>query len=428
MLRTRHSWLLLLLAWTCCDTVTLVKSEENLYKILGVSRTATTKQIKTAYRRKALDTHPDKNKGVPPEEAAAAFHKVVHAFEILSDSDSRNRYDRTGQSGNQQQQQQQQRGGWSSSWSFTWNSGGGSSGSSRNRGRQQQQYRRWRLKDKFEVKEAQSRILHIVSLEQLETVIVDDETDELERNLLICFYTPQLEEHVMDEMVYPYPFAAMSDQGIWWEDLLQTTVVRFHRSNKLTEFFEIPKGDTLEAPIFIFGKRGTKFDKDGHFTRLQTRDRMTFDRWVWQQIELTVLFVNEHDHPVEVYWIHGTSANKKMILQPGETSVHNTKLSHEWWVRDARTDTHRDSPGRHRLTDNNSLISWKITNDVDMQRLAIPKRTCFDLSGHCPYWHYHGECRKNPNFMRDQCMLTCAFCEKDLPEEGKNSDYNDDEL
>ena len=279
------------------------------------------------------------------------------------------------------------------------------------------------------MKEAQSRILHIVSLEQLETVIVDDDTDELERNLLICFLTPQLEEHVMDEMVYPYPFGAMSDQGIWWEDLLQTTVVRFHRSNKLTEFFQIPKGDTLEAPIFIFAKRGTKFDKDADVTRLQTRDRMTFERWVWDQIETPIVFVNEHDHPVEIHWIHGTRANMKMTLHPGETAEHNTKLSHEWWVRDARTDTHRDSPGRYRLTDNSSLISWKITSDEPYQRLIVPKRKCFDLSGHCPYWHHHRECRKNPNFMREQCMLTCGFCEADPPDgETKNDGHHDDEL
>jgi hypothetical protein len=39
----------------------------------------------------------------------------------------------------------------------------------------------------------------------------------------------------MDKMVYPWPFAAMSAQGIWWEDLLQTTVVRYHKSNDLTK-------------------------------------------------------------------------------------------------------------------------------------------------------------------------------------------------
>jgi farnesyl diphosphate synthase len=50
-----------------------------------VERSATTQEIKTAYRRKALDTHPDKNRHMPQEQAAESFRQVVHAFEILSD-------------------------------------------------------------------------------------------------------------------------------------------------------------------------------------------------------------------------------------------------------------------------------------------------------------------------------------------------------
>ncbi|OEU12890.1 J-domain Dnj-12-like protein, partial [Fragilariopsis cylindrus CCMP1102] len=70
--------------------------ETNLYKILGVSSKATINEIKKAYRVKALDTHPDKNKDVPKELAAEQFQKVVHAFEVLSDVRSRQHYDRTG--------------------------------------------------------------------------------------------------------------------------------------------------------------------------------------------------------------------------------------------------------------------------------------------------------------------------------------------
>ncbi len=267
--------------------------ETDLYKLLGVSRSATTQQIKKAYRKKALDTHPDKNKDVPAEEAAAAFQKVVHAFEILSDASSRKRYDRTGRSddpgrGNSGGNQQ---GGFQ--WQFRWNS---------NNFNQRQRRPKPKLKDRFDVKKAQSRILHIVSLDQLEVIITTSEFGEdpvLERNILICFYTPPHETHVMDEMVYPWPFAAMSPQGIWWEDMLQTTVVRYHRSNELTEFFGVPKGEDLDEPLFLFGKRGQKFNDMDSWERLSTNKRAVFDSWVWQCLEVPITFVNKHNHPVE---------------------------------------------------------------------------------------------------------------------------------
>jgi curved DNA-binding protein CbpA len=423
-----HRYCLRLALFVSC-LLCILAAEEDLYKILGISRKANKKEIKQAYRKKALDTHPDKNKG-REEEASKDFQKVVHAFEILSDETSRQRYDRTG-STDQQQQFGNNRGGNSGgwSWSFTWSSGGGG-GSGGNRYHHHSRPRP-KLKDKFQVKEAQSRILHIVSLEQLETVIVDEDTDTLERNLLLVFFTPKLEEHLMDEMVYPYPFAAMSDQGVWWEDVLQCTSVRFHRSNALTTFFNIPNGENVEKPIFIFGKRGQKFDNStDQWARFETTSRKEFETWMWDQIKIRVTFVNRHDHPVEVYWMHGTRAHTKMVLQPGQESNHFTRLSHEWWARDVRTDTHRDSPGKWKLTDNSTLKKWKIVDDRSNQLLVVPLRRCYDLSGHCMFWQQRGECAKNPGFMRDQCALTCEFCttDDDPPEESGAEQADRDEL
>ena len=266
--------------------------KKNLYDLLGVSKKATTREIKQAYRRKALDTHPDKNKDVDAETAAEAFRQVVEAFEILSDAGSRKRYDQTGRtdSNNQQNQHRQQYSG-GGSWKFQWG---------HHQRYYQQRYQRPKLKDQFKVKESQSRLLHIVSLEQLETVIVSDSDGlTMERNLLICFCPAPLEKHVMEEMVYPWPFAGMSSQGIWWEDLLQTTLVRFHRSNALTEHFGIPSGDTMKEPIFVFGQRGKRFDDKDGWRRLQTSRRETFDSWVWTCLEVRITFQNDHNHPVE---------------------------------------------------------------------------------------------------------------------------------
>lgn len=66
----------------------------DLYSALGVPRDADPAMIKKAYRRKARETHPDRN----PGNAAASqqFAMVSTAYRVLSDQEQRERYDRTG--------------------------------------------------------------------------------------------------------------------------------------------------------------------------------------------------------------------------------------------------------------------------------------------------------------------------------------------
>ena len=67
------------------------------YDILEVSRTATADEIKKAYRKKALQFHPDKNPG--NAEAEKHFKEVSEAYEVLSDEKKRQIYDRHGKAG-----------------------------------------------------------------------------------------------------------------------------------------------------------------------------------------------------------------------------------------------------------------------------------------------------------------------------------------
>ncbi len=65
----------------------------NLYAILGVNRTATPNQIKSAYRRLARKYHPDVN---ADPSASDKFTKITEAYHVLIDPERRERYDRSG--------------------------------------------------------------------------------------------------------------------------------------------------------------------------------------------------------------------------------------------------------------------------------------------------------------------------------------------
>lgn len=71
-------------------------TKRDYYDILGVSRRATTSDIKKAYRQKALEFHPDRN---PSSDAEEKFKEASEAYEVLSDSQKRQIYDQFGHAG-----------------------------------------------------------------------------------------------------------------------------------------------------------------------------------------------------------------------------------------------------------------------------------------------------------------------------------------
>ena len=64
------------------------------YATLGVSKTATEKEIKQAFRKLARKHHPDVNPG--DSSAEAKFKEVTEAYEVLGDADKRRKYDELG--------------------------------------------------------------------------------------------------------------------------------------------------------------------------------------------------------------------------------------------------------------------------------------------------------------------------------------------
>jgi molecular chaperone DnaJ len=100
---------------------------KDYYNILGVSRTATEKDIKAAYRRLARQHHPDVNPG--NKGAEDRFKQINEAFEVLSDVEKRKKYDQYGEQWQDAERfaEAARQQGAASGWSFNQQPGGGQS-------------------------------------------------------------------------------------------------------------------------------------------------------------------------------------------------------------------------------------------------------------------------------------------------------------
>ncbi len=75
-----------------------MNSKRDYYEVLGVSRNASEQEIKSAYRKLALQHHPDRNPD-NPEAASEKFKEITEAYSVLADEEKRAAYDRFGHAG-----------------------------------------------------------------------------------------------------------------------------------------------------------------------------------------------------------------------------------------------------------------------------------------------------------------------------------------
>lgn len=102
---------------------------EDLYEVLGVTKTATQSEIKSAYRKLAVKYHPDKNPG--DKAAEEKFKQITAAYDVLSDETKRRQYDSYGSSsdygyGSSSSSNPYDSYGWNQqgTWQNQWNRGG----------------------------------------------------------------------------------------------------------------------------------------------------------------------------------------------------------------------------------------------------------------------------------------------------------------
>src|ERR687886_1329397 len=76
-----------------------MSSKRDYYEVLGVQKNASKEEVKNAYRKLALQYHPDRNKAAGAEER---FKEISEAYAVLSDDEKRRRYDTYGHVGSEE--------------------------------------------------------------------------------------------------------------------------------------------------------------------------------------------------------------------------------------------------------------------------------------------------------------------------------------
>ena len=103
-------------------------TKRDYYEILGLKKTATAAEIKSAYRKMALKYHPDKNK---ESDAEQKFKEINEAYQVLSDEKKRQMYDQFGHAAFDPASGMGNMGGFQQgpfTWSYTTDRGGGQEG------------------------------------------------------------------------------------------------------------------------------------------------------------------------------------------------------------------------------------------------------------------------------------------------------------
>jgi hypothetical protein len=315
----------------------------NLYSLLGIDSSATPDQIKRAYRKKARDTHPDKQRGQDEEEATKKFRQIADAYEVLSDKKSRADYDRTGKTPSEMKSTSQRQKSQSSWWSRS------SSFSSNNQ--QSRNYHRYYTNPytRRQILAAQSRVLTISSKEQLESIALDV-NGVLDRFLLLAVYdssNSECEDYMNYQAMYPWPFAGFTrenDNSMWWEEIMLTVKLDINGINHVDgddemrvwlrgigiDIYSISSKGSAQCPTIAFFPKSGVIGNPDLWNRGSTQE---FREWVWEKLKMSVTIENKTPWVIQQWWLDGSRGKKLDDIQPDMKYNMETFLSHTFIYR-----------------------------------------------------------------------------------------------
>jgi curved DNA-binding protein CbpA len=415
---------------------TFLMPKEDPYNVLGVKDKDRNNidAIKKAYRGKAKAAHPDKNLDLDTNVANQRFHRIVNAWEFLSNTQHKKRYDdhkRNGgwQKPQQQYQQRQQR-----------------QPTTQERAEQQRRQKEQRMqkeqqkrqkeeeerlqKEKLELaKEAQEHVLKISTLEQLiEANVIDETTQRYKKHFLCVFVSNKdIELTAEKDYLFPYPFGPRGRNDIDWGPLIQTAKVRFNKATPLTKTFKVPAH--ISRPYIVFVHKGALFSSPQFEVYNDTS--YSFEMWVLKQLHTKVTVFNRNPEggpPIKIYFDNANSGiliSAGVTVHPGYQLEIPARISDRLIVLDATTNEFIDSNGiskDNRLHLTEAIVDRIAVDDVvvneEGQTINIgtgygTTRTCYDLSAKCYSWIHEGKpntCQNLSSFAHAMCAKTCGVC------------------
>jgi hypothetical protein len=417
------------------------------YQILGIKKSDRNNfnKIKKAYRQKAKDLHPDKNLDLDEKIANDNFHRLVNAWELLSNASNKIRYDNYIKNAKRQQPNQGR--------SFRAGFNGGSTTSQQQQQQQQQKYKQQQeaqrtKKEEMEkrakiIKEAtmaRQQVLKILTLEQLQETLLDRNMQFKKYFFCVFVADKNIENFVDNELLFPYPFIGGKEgrNSFDWEPILHTVKVRYNQQTPLTRAFRVPTVQAAKRssrPYIVFAKKGDTIDQFQIYKPKvwSLRPYQNLESWIMSQLMTTVTVVNHHHTDIRIFPVkddkEGVNGIGK-IIRPGQKATILVSIADRIVALDGNID---NFPGSSPMKNRHHIILKQDKLDrVTMGSVVVKEskqtinfgtgyettRQCYDLSFTCEYFAADHSFKKGQSrlceaqyeFAHTMCPYSCGVC------------------